>query len=171
MAEPIDRSRLRVATYNASLYDRAAGGLVARLQAGDADAGNIAAVLQRVRPDVVLLNEFDHDPAQRAADLFQRDYLEVARAGGGDPLHYPYRYLAPANTGVPSGVAFDPAAGPGDRRAVVPAADLGAVAAVVQVALGRTGRDPVRHRAPARRAPDPAGVRRPREPQRPAQFR
>ena len=54
---------LRIATYNVSLYDEAAGGLVARLERGDADARRIAAVLQRVRPDIVLLNEFDYDAA------------------------------------------------------------------------------------------------------------
>ncbi len=98
---------LRVATYNASLYDEDAGGLIARLQLGNAQARKIAAVLQKVRPDIVLLNEFDYDTAQRAADLFQREYLEVAQAGGGAPLHYPHRYLAPVNTGVPSGLDLD----------------------------------------------------------------
>lgn len=106
---------LRVATYNTSLYDEAAGGLIRRLQAGDGGARNIAAVLQRVRPDLVLLNEFDFDPGHRAADLFQRDYLEVAQAGGGEALHYPHRYLAPVNTGVPSGLDLD-----GDGRGGLP---------------------------------------------------
>ena len=107
MAESMDGPSLRIATYNTSLYDDAAGGVVARLQAGDPDAREIAAVLQRVRPDVVLLNEFDYDDAGRAADLFQRDYLETAQPGGGAPLHYLYRYLAPVNTGVPSGLDLD----------------------------------------------------------------
>lgn len=98
---------LRIATYNVSLYDDAAGGLVRRLESGDERARRIAAVLQRVRPDIVLLNEFDHDAAHRAADLFQHDYLERAQPGGGDPLRYPYRYLAPVNTGVPSGLDLD----------------------------------------------------------------
>jgi endonuclease/exonuclease/phosphatase family metal-dependent hydrolase len=98
---------LRVATYNTSLYDDAANGLVRRLESGDDRARRIAAVLQRVRPDIVLLNEFDHDDAHRAADLFQRDYLEQAQPGGGKPLRYPYRYLAPVNTGVPSGLDLD----------------------------------------------------------------
>jgi endonuclease/exonuclease/phosphatase family metal-dependent hydrolase len=98
---------LRVATYNTSLYSDDAGGLARRLQAGDADARKVAAVLQRVRPDIVLLNEFDFDPSLRAADLFQDRYLEVAQAGGGPPLHYPFRYLAPVNTGVPSGLDLD----------------------------------------------------------------
>lgn len=98
---------LRVATYNTSLYDDTAGGLVRRLEAGDAQARRIAAVLQRVRPDIVLLNEFDYDAVHRAADLFQREYLEVAQPGGGAPLRYAHRYLAPVNTGVPSGLDLD----------------------------------------------------------------
>ena len=98
---------LRVATYNTSLYDDADGGLVRRLEAGDEGARKIAAVLQQVRPDLVLLNEFDYDPEGRAADLFQRQYLEQPQAGGGEPLRYPYRYLAEVNTGVPSGLDLD----------------------------------------------------------------
>ncbi|MBM7093926.1 endonuclease/exonuclease/phosphatase family protein, partial [Streptomyces sp. S12] len=88
-------------------YDETDGGLIRRFEAGDDNARKIAAVLQRVRPDLVLLNEFDYDPQQRAADLFQRNYLEVAQPGGGEALRYPYRYLAPVNTGVPSGLDLD----------------------------------------------------------------
>ncbi|MCF8799143.1 endonuclease/exonuclease/phosphatase family protein [Xanthomonas campestris pv. campestris] len=98
---------LRIATYNTSLYSDEAGGLVRELQGDSAHARKIAAVLQRVRPDLVLLNEFDFDPAHRAADLFQQRYLQVAQPGGGDALSYPYRYLAPFNTGVPSGLDLD----------------------------------------------------------------
>ena len=97
---------VRFATYNASLYSDAAGGLVKRLQGDDAGARKIAAVLQRVRADVVLLNEFDHDAEGRAADLFQRDYLEVGQHGGA-PIVYPFRYLAEVNTGVASGLDLD----------------------------------------------------------------
>jgi endonuclease/exonuclease/phosphatase family metal-dependent hydrolase len=100
-------STLRVATYNTSLYDDDTGGLVRRLESGDGGARKIAAVLQRVRPDLVLLNEFDFDAEGRAADLFQQHYLEIAQPGGGDPLRYAYRYLAPVNTGVPSGLDLD----------------------------------------------------------------
>jgi endonuclease/exonuclease/phosphatase family metal-dependent hydrolase len=101
------RAPLRVATFNTSLYADDSGGLIRRLQ-GDSDhARKIAAVLQRVRPDLVLLNELDYDPQGRAADLFENHYLGVAQAGGGDALRYPYRYLAPVNTGVPSGLDLD----------------------------------------------------------------
>ena len=98
---------MRIATYNTSLYSEEAGGLVRRLEAGDPDARKVAAVLQRVRPDLVLLNEFDHDADGRAADLFQQRYLGVAQPGGGEPLAYPYRFFAPVNTGVPSGLDLD----------------------------------------------------------------
>ncbi len=98
---------LRIATYNTSLYNDTDGGLIRRLETGDPAARSIAAVLQRIRPDLVLLNEFDYDADGRAADLFQRDYLEVAQGSDGQALHYPYRYLAPVNTGVPSGLDLD----------------------------------------------------------------
>ncbi|MFC6839857.1 endonuclease/exonuclease/phosphatase family protein [Xanthomonas theicola] len=98
---------LRLATYNTSLYSDQAGGLIAELQGDSAHARKIAAVLQQVRPDLVLLNEFDYDDVQRAADLFQQRYLEVAQPGGGGALRYPYRYLAAVNTGVPSGLDLD----------------------------------------------------------------
>lgn len=107
MANPVTSAApLRVATYNTSLYADTAGGLVGQLEGDDGQARKIAAVLQRVRPDIVLLNEFDYDPAGRAADLFQ-GYLATAQPGGGDPLRYPYRYLAPVNTGVQSGLDLD----------------------------------------------------------------
>lgn len=97
-------ANVRVATYNTSLFAESAGGLIRRLEAGDPDARKIAAVLQRMRPDIVLLNEFDYDPQGRAADVFQRDYLQVPQVEGARALHYPHRYLAPVNTGVPSGL-------------------------------------------------------------------
>ncbi|CAN7406866.1 endonuclease/exonuclease/phosphatase family protein [Pseudoxanthomonas sp. LjRoot143] len=109
MDEPASRQAmpLRVATYNTSLFSDDAGGVIRQLEGDDPHARKIAAVLQKVRPDLVLLNEFDYDDAHRAADLFQQRYLEIAQPGGGEPLRYPYRYLAPVNTGVPSGLDLD----------------------------------------------------------------
>lgn len=106
-AGPGPGKQLRLATYNTSLYSDEDEGLVKELQGDNAHARKIAAVLQQVRPDLVLLNEFDFDEGNRAADLFQQRYLEVAQPGGGEPLHYEYRYLAPVNTGVPSGLDLD----------------------------------------------------------------
>lgn len=107
MPEVAATAPLRLASYNTSLYTERSGGLIEDLRAGSEQARAIAAVLQQVRPDVVLLNEFDFDPDGTAAALFQRQYLEVAQPGGGEPLHYAYHYLAPVNTGVPSGLDLD----------------------------------------------------------------
>jgi endonuclease/exonuclease/phosphatase family metal-dependent hydrolase len=113
-APPPAPIQVRVASYNASLFDKEAGGLIERLEAGDEAARNIAAVIQHLRPDVLLLNEFDYDEAQRAAELFQRRYLEIPQAGQV-PIRYDYRFSAPVNTGVPSGLDLD-----GDGHADTP---------------------------------------------------
>lgn len=94
---------LRVATYNLSLNRSRPGELVADLSDRDnAQAQAVAEVIQRTSPDVILLNEFDYEPNQRAVNLFRDNYLEVSQHGA-DPVNYPYAYVAPSNTGVPSG--------------------------------------------------------------------
>ncbi|MEY2847598.1 MAG: hypothetical protein RI885_263 [Actinomycetota bacterium] len=94
---------LRVATYNLSLNRAAAGQLEADLSTGDnAQARTVAEVIQRADPDIVLLNEFDYVEGMRTADLFRANYLEVGQ-GGAQPVTYPYAFVAPSNTGVPSG--------------------------------------------------------------------
>jgi hypothetical protein len=49
-----------------------------------------------------MLNEFDHDAAGEAVDLFREKYLQVSQHGES-PITYPYAYSAPVNTGVDSG--------------------------------------------------------------------
>ncbi len=106
-AEPVTPAMpLRFATFNTSLFDETHGGLVARLDEGDEDARRIAATIQHQRPDVLLLNEFDYDPAGLAATLFQERYLGVGQSGQ-QAIVYPYRYFAEVNTGVPSGLDLD----------------------------------------------------------------
>ena len=101
------RGAVRFATYNASLNRAAAGQLVADLQTGDnQQARNIAEVLQRVRPDVVLLNEFDYVSRYQAVNLFRQNYLQRSQQGAA-PIRYPYAFTAPVNTGVPSGHDLD----------------------------------------------------------------
>ena len=64
---------------------------------------NIAEIIQRVRPDILLLNEFDYTPDQsRGIDAFQRNYLSKSQQGQA-PIEYPFVYSAPVNTGVDSG--------------------------------------------------------------------
>lgn len=103
---------LRVATFNTYLNRRAEGGLIADLrdpsdqlsgkESSDRQIGAVAEIIQRVRPDVLLLNEFDYDSDSKAIDLFQRNFLEVSQSGRS-PIHYPYHFSAVVNTGVPSG--------------------------------------------------------------------
>jgi len=98
-----DRTPLRVATFNASLNRNTEGQLIADLSTpANAQAGAVAEVIQRLRPDVLLVNEFDYDAEHTAARLFQDNYLSVSR-NGSVPITYPYRYSAPSNTGIPSG--------------------------------------------------------------------
>jgi 3-phytase len=100
---------VRFATFNASLNRGAAGALVADLSApyageappsGRFQAATVAEIIQRTRPDVLLVNEFDYDP--QALTLFQRNYLSVSH-NGSTPIDYPYAYIAPSNTGIASG--------------------------------------------------------------------
>ncbi|MBW3663392.1 MAG: endonuclease/exonuclease/phosphatase family protein [Actinobacteria bacterium] len=110
---------VRVATFNASLNRFNQGELIADLSdPSDTQAQAVAEIVQRVRPDVLLINEFDFDPGGEAARLFQRNYLDVGH-NGAEPIHYPFRFVAPSNTGVPSGHDLDNSGGvggPGDAQ-------------------------------------------------------
>jgi endonuclease/exonuclease/phosphatase family metal-dependent hydrolase len=76
-----------------------------------------AEIIQRVSPDVLLLNEIDYDFSERLnVQRFQERYLGVSQRGQ-EPLHYPYIYFEAVNTGVPSGYDLDhdgESDGPGD---------------------------------------------------------
>lgn len=106
---------VRFATFNASLNRFNAGDLVADLAASDsAQPATIAEIIQTVRPEVLLINEFDFDP--EALDLFRDNYLEVSQ-NGADPITYDYSFIAPSNTGIASGFDLDNSGGvggPGD---------------------------------------------------------
>jgi hypothetical protein len=94
---------IRFATFNASLNRNAAGQLVSNLSTpGNAQAKTIAEIIQRTRPDILLFNEFDYVENGLAAELFQDNYLSVSQ-NGADPIEYPYYFVAPSNTGIPSG--------------------------------------------------------------------
>jgi hypothetical protein len=104
---PAMRDPVRFATFNASLNRNTEGELIADLSTpADVQAQTVAEIIQRVRPDVLLINEFDFDAQGTAAQLFQQNYLSVAH-NGADPITYPYRFVAPSNTGIPSGFDLD----------------------------------------------------------------
>jgi hypothetical protein len=97
---------VRFATFNASLNRPVAGQLRSDLTDNTStsvfvrQAKNVAEVIQRVRPDVLLINEFDFDPV--AADLFRANFLEVGQ-NGAEAIHYKYAFIAPSNTGIATG--------------------------------------------------------------------
>ena len=96
---------VRFATFNASLNRNFAGQLVADLSTpNNAQAKAVAEIIQRAHPDVLLINEFDFAPA--ALGLFQDNYLSISQRGA-DPIVYPYRFIAPSNTGEPHGFDLD----------------------------------------------------------------
>ena len=102
LEESVDKD-VRFATFNASLNRNSAGQLVADLSTPDnAQASLIAETIQRVNPDVLLINEFDFYPDGQAAELFRDNYLAVPH-NGAPGVEYPYYFVAPSNTGIPSG--------------------------------------------------------------------
>jgi endonuclease/exonuclease/phosphatase family metal-dependent hydrolase len=68
---------------------------------------NISEIIQRLKPDIILLNEFDYSK-QSATDIqnFIKYYLHVSQ-NDNKPIDYPYSYSAPVNTGVNSGLDLD----------------------------------------------------------------
>jgi hypothetical protein len=113
------RAGLRVATFNASLHRPAPGRLATDLAGpGDPQARAVAEIVQRVRPELLLLCEFDQDA--EAARLFQENYLGVGQNDAA-PIEYAHVLVPPSNTGVASGLDLDrdgAADGPGDAYGV-----------------------------------------------------
>ncbi|MBL8736743.1 MAG: endonuclease/exonuclease/phosphatase family protein [Planctomycetes bacterium] len=110
---------VRFATFNVALH-RAAGGDLRRelVGGGSVVARQLAAIVQRTAPDVLLLQEFDRDEDGAALASFRREYLAVGQSGG-DPIEYPFVFTAAVNTGEPSGMDLDGdgrSDGPGDAH-------------------------------------------------------
>jgi endonuclease/exonuclease/phosphatase family metal-dependent hydrolase len=106
-------TELTFATYNVSMeaenyVPRGTPGnseqvLIKELASGNnVQIKNIAAIIQTVRPDVILLNEFDYitDP-ELGVKAFIKNYLMKDQAGA-KAVHYPYFYYSTVNTGQPS---------------------------------------------------------------------
>lgn len=75
----------------------------------------VARILKTVRPDVLLINELDHDFENAALKAFLD--LLVEDEPGYPALRYPYFFAPPQNVGAPSGLDLDgdgKLGGPGD---------------------------------------------------------
>jgi len=91
---------VRFATFNASLNRFNEGDLIEDLSTPDDEqAQAVAEIIQIVRPEVLLINDFDYDDNGTAAQLFQDNYLSLSQ-GSNDPIEYPYHFVAPSNTGI-----------------------------------------------------------------------
>jgi hypothetical protein len=104
---------LRVATFNVSMEagnyltnetTPTGNELFALLAKGEnQQIRNIAAIIQNVRPDIILLNEFDYTANdEQGVKAFINHYLKVAQKNA-KAINYPYYYTAPVNTGLDSG--------------------------------------------------------------------
>ena len=81
------KTHIRFATFNIAMGLESEGELYRRLLSGEDEAlKKVAAIIQWVRPDVLLLNEFDHYELDSAA-LFITNYLNTPQYDNG-PIAY-----------------------------------------------------------------------------------
>jgi hypothetical protein len=104
---PAKADTVRFATFNVSMFRTNEGELAADLadpddEAQDVEVRNVAEIIQRQRPDVLLLNELDVDLSGRTLADFQENFLEVGQ-GGAEPIRYAHSLVLDSNTGVASG--------------------------------------------------------------------
>jgi hypothetical protein len=72
---------------------------------GNPQADAVAEIIQRVNPDVLLINEFDYDPGGVALQGFIDNYLAVPHGDAAAITDYNYTFIAPSNTGIHPGAA------------------------------------------------------------------
>ena len=118
---------VRFATFNASLNRNLSGQALSdlsepfdpsepdpALRARRAQAAAVAEIIQRVRPEVLLINEFDYIDGPVTGNAltkaFQKNYLGVSQ-NGAEPIRYNHVFVAPSNTGIHSGFDLNNAGG------------------------------------------------------------
>ncbi|MEL0646890.1 endonuclease/exonuclease/phosphatase family protein [Pseudoalteromonas agarivorans] len=106
---------LRVATFNVSMdatnhtpkgEQIKSDALVNALNANHQQIKNIAEIIQRVRPDIILLNEFDYMPKEQGIEYFKKHYLNVSQ-NNQRAIDFPYSFIAPVNTGLATNFDLD----------------------------------------------------------------
>jgi endonuclease/exonuclease/phosphatase family metal-dependent hydrolase len=93
---------LRVATFNASLSRDGPGVLLLALQKRkNKQIKAVIEIIQTVRPDILLINEFDHD----VDGLAKAEFIAWLAENSSDTkgIDYPHSFTAPPNTGYLSG--------------------------------------------------------------------
>ena len=116
----IHATTLKIATFNVSMealnyseHKRGEPAHVSTQTLSDALARNhqqirnIAEIIQRVNPDIILLNEFDYlNDNNQALKSFIKNYLNKSQQGQ-KRIEFPYFYQGPVNTGVNSALDID----------------------------------------------------------------
>ncbi|MEM7001980.1 MAG: endonuclease/exonuclease/phosphatase family protein [Pseudomonadota bacterium] len=104
---------IRIASFNVALSRDAAGQLLDELSTGyNAQAQAVAEIIQRVRPDILVLGEVDFDDggpqgSSRVLTALQENYLAVSQKGAA-PIEYAYAFAVPSNTGLHNSAFADP---------------------------------------------------------------
>lgn len=110
---------LRIATFNVSFFRKVQGQLKKDLaESNNTQANAVAEIIQRMNPDILLLNEFDFDDEGAGVKAFQKNYLAKAH-GDAKPVVFPYVFIPKVNTGLASGFDLDgdgKVGGPGDAQ-------------------------------------------------------
>lgn len=95
---------IRFATFNVAMGLNEEGALASNLQSTDhPQLERMAEIIQRIRPDVLLLNEFDHQEGFDAYQWLTKNYLQKSW-NGQTPIDYPYHFVTDVNTGLDSGL-------------------------------------------------------------------
>lgn len=97
LAAPAEAGTLRIATFDAGLARDGAGVLLHDLSEPGPAIAAAAGVIRSVRPDILLLNNFDDDRRGMALDAFR-----ALLADGPDGIAYPEAFHAQVNAGDPS---------------------------------------------------------------------
>jgi len=102
-ADGQDSRTVRFATFNIAMGLESNGELNERLLSGNDEAlRKVAAIIQQVRPDVLLLNEFDWYELDSAL-LFITNYLDEPQFGN-EAISFSHALNGAVNTGVDSGL-------------------------------------------------------------------
>lgn len=117
-------TQLKIATFNVSMEalnyrsqensetaDVSNKALQLALEADHQQIKNIAEIIQRVNPDIILLNEFDNQEnsknnQHRSLKIFIERYLNKSQHGQ-TAIDFPYFYQGQVNTGINSGFDLD----------------------------------------------------------------
>lgn len=115
MADTGSQAKIRFATYNIAMGLDDEGELYERLVSGeDERLKKVAAIIQSVRPDVLLLNEFDRFELD-AGIIFIKNYLEKPQFGN-QAISYAHLLDGAVNTGEQSGLDLNSNGVPGEPQ-------------------------------------------------------